>query len=202
MLDENDNCPTVKNGSQINTDADLLADPGPPPMPAGDADGDACDDDDDADGVADAGDNCRLDRNPDQIDTDGDGYGDPCPPVDSDTDGVIDDDDNCDLDRQSRPAGPRRRRQGRRSVIATTTATASTTSFDNCPTVYNLEPNDVDGDGLINDQLDADGDGIGTACDPDESVIAPAGPAPTRPRRDAPRARGSPPVARASFAPG
>jgi hypothetical protein len=48
--------------------------------------------------------------------------------------------------------------------------------YDNCPTVYNLEPTDTDGDGYVNDQLDRDGDGVGTACDPDESFIT--GPSP------------------------
>ena len=127
VRDENDNCPTIKNGSQVNTDAGLLAESGPPPMPAGDADGDACDGDDDADGVTDTGDNCRVDRNPDQTDSDGDGYGDQCPPVDNDIDGIVDDDDNCDfagnpgqedLDGDDRET----------SAIATTTATGSTTS--------------------------------------------------------------------------
>ena len=173
MRDENDNCPTIKNGSQINTDFALLADPGPPAMPAGDTDGDACDDDDDADGVADTSDNCRVDRNPEQTDSDGDGYGDSCPPVDSDGDAIVDDDDNCDfagnpgqedLDGDDRGDVCDRDDDGDRFDD----------EFDNCPTVYNLEPIDVDGDGLINDQLDADGDGIGTACDPDESVIPPA----------------------------
>ena len=90
VRDEVDNCPTVKNGQQTNTDRDFAAVPAPPPpgMPAGDELGDACDPDDDADGIPDAQpDNCRLDRNPDQTDSDGDGYGDVCPPVDSDADG-------------------------------------------------------------------------------------------------------------------
>ncbi|AKT40014.1 kelch repeat-containing protein [Chondromyces crocatus] len=55
--DEQDNCPSVPNTSQVNTDANL---------PGGDADGDACDDDDDADGVLDAVDNCPTIPNPGQ----------------------------------------------------------------------------------------------------------------------------------------
>ena len=50
VRDEVDNCPTVKNGSQLNTD--------------GDGQGDACDSDDDDDGVPDASDNCRVEPNP------------------------------------------------------------------------------------------------------------------------------------------
>ena len=37
---------------------------------------------------------------------------------------------------------------GATPATATATATASTTRYDNCPTVYNLEPTDVNGDGL------------------------------------------------------
>ena len=90
VLDEVDNCPNHRNGSQLNTD--------------GDGQGDACDDDDDDDGVPDSSDNCRLDANPGQEDS-------TTPPTATATparrptasrsatsDGIIDDDDNCDSD--------------------------------------------------------------------------------------------------------
>jgi Thrombospondin type 3 repeat/RTX calcium-binding nonapeptide repeat (4 copies) len=161
VRNEVDNCPTVRNGSQVNTDGDTL--------------GDACDDDDDADAVPDASDNCRIVVNPDQTDTDGDGHGDACPPKHSDSDGIIDDDDNCDfvdnpdqsdLDGDDKGDACDLDRDGDRFDDR----------YDNCPTVYNLEPTDIDGDGFVNDQLDRDGDGIGTACDPDEPVIGGAPP--------------------------
>jgi len=67
-----DNCPSVSNPSQTNTD--------------GDANGDACDSDDDNDGTADVSDNCPLVSNPGQGDYDGDGLGDACD-ADADNDG-------------------------------------------------------------------------------------------------------------------
>ena len=83
--DYRDNCPTVWNHDQLDTD--------------GDGEGDACDPDDDNDEVLDTNDNCPLQSNPGQEDTDGDGIGDLCdpdtPPADSDGDGMIDDNDNC-----------------------------------------------------------------------------------------------------------
>ena len=77
-----DNCSTVSNSSQTNTD--------------GDAQGDACDSDDDNDTVADTGDNCPLNANSSQTNSDnisvhawGDALGDACDP-DDDNDGFID----------------------------------------------------------------------------------------------------------------
>ena len=85
-----DNCPSIYNPDQKDTDEDGT--------------GDVCDDDDDGDGISDVLDNCPLVSNPEQEDTDADGYGDVCDRcpgfddnADEDSDNVPDDCDNCPM---------------------------------------------------------------------------------------------------------
>jgi hypothetical protein len=80
VADASDNCPTVANAGQANTN--------------GAGRGDACDPDDDNDGVLDRVDNCRTVENPGQENTNGAGRGDACDP-DDDNDTVVDEEDNC-----------------------------------------------------------------------------------------------------------
>jgi hypothetical protein len=149
-----DNCPDRKNAGQEDLDGDKL--------------GDACDDDTDGDGVADAKpDNCRFVANPGQEDDDRNGYGNACPPVDTDGDGVTDDRDNCDRTQNpdqadSEPSQP----DGVGDVCDGDDDDDRVADYqDNCPLVDNPE------------QTDRDGNGRGSACDPDE-IRAASEPAP------------------------
>lgn len=137
-----DNCPSVKNGDQINSDDD--------------PDGDACDADDDNDGIADGSDNCRTTKNPDQADRDRDGIGDACA-VDDDRDGLVNERDNCPGVANPDQADNEGDRVGDACDPDDDNDTIPD-ERDNCPKVDNR------------DQTDRDGDGIGTVCDSGESV--------------------------------
>jgi hypothetical protein len=82
VYDHLDNCISVSNADQLNTD--------------GDANGNTCDTDDDNDGSSDNVDNCSLVSNADQLNIDGDANGDACD-LDDDNDGIGDNVDNCIL---------------------------------------------------------------------------------------------------------
>lgn len=137
IADSSDNCPSVSNSSQVNTD--------------GDAQGDACDTDDDNDGVSDTTDNCVLTPNQSQVNTDGDAQGDACD-TDDDNDTVLDASDNCVLNANTDQKNTDTDSMGdvcdtdddNDEVLDTT---------DNCPLVSN------------SNQLDSDSDGVGNSCD-------------------------------------
>ncbi len=109
-----DNCLTISNPTQINSDSDPLGDACdncPTSVNADQQDrdrdsvGDVCDNcgdnynqdqsDQDGDGIGDRCDNCLSVSNLNQLDTDGDGVGDVCEVLDSDGDSIPDGMDNC-----------------------------------------------------------------------------------------------------------
>ncbi|WP_295386686.1 thrombospondin type 3 repeat-containing protein [uncultured Thiodictyon sp.] len=81
--DSLDNCPTVNNPDQTDSNGNGVGDACDTPPLDTDGDGipDSIDPDDDNDGVLDASDNCPLVANPDQADDDRDGIGNACDPT-------------------------------------------------------------------------------------------------------------------------
>lgn len=132
-----DNCPSVFNNDQRDTDGDLQ--------------GDVCDEDDDNDNVIDAIDPCPLVVNVGQADSDGDGVGDACDNCPSfGNPGQADENGNgigdpCDGDADNDGVDD---------------------EIDNCPNVVNVFQVDTDGD-LEGDECDNDddNDGFGDASD-------------------------------------
>ncbi|MGI5860855.1 MAG: thrombospondin type 3 repeat-containing protein [Myxococcales bacterium] len=185
VADGADNCPTVPNADQADTDADGL--------------GDACEaapSDRDGDGVADSDDNCPDAANADQADEDGDGIGDACEeaPPDADGDGVEDAQDNCPHNANPDQADEDGDGVGDACEDAPPDRDGDGVedSQDNCPDTPNPSQADSDGDGVgdaceppppdrdgdgVEDSLDncpdtpnpsqadSDGDGVGDACD-------------------------------------
>jgi hypothetical protein len=170
--DINDNCPSVANPDQANSDDN--------------PNGDACQDTDN-DTIIDSSDNCPDKVNKDQINSDGDALGDACDD-DNDNDDIPDSVDPCPYNVDNNACDPN-------DIDGDRVANGS----DNCPTRPNPKPSqdepqedqdgdgigdvcdpDIDGDGVNNDgtdncpydanqdQVDEDGDGIGKACDSED----------------------------------
>jgi uncharacterized protein (TIGR03382 family) len=174
--DSADNCPSIANPAQQDTNKD--------------GKGDACDGDDDGDGIADGSDNCPLAKNVDQADADRDGIGDACD-LDDDNDGIPDIKDSCRLVKNPAQLDTDKDGQGD-ECDADDDNDGVADLKDNCPKIKNADQKDGNRDGIGDacqadsdrdgfpdsgdncpsdanaDQADADRDGKGDACDPDD----------------------------------
>lgn len=139
FADGSDNCPSVFNNPQTNTDGDSM--------------GDACDTDDDGDGVADVGDNCPLNVNADQLNTDGMADGGNACDTDDDDDGDLDGADNCPLVANGDQTNTDGAADGGDACDTDDDNDTVLDGADNCPLVANTV------------QTDTDGDGAGNACE-------------------------------------
>ena len=183
--DKYDNCPSVKNTSQIDKDGNGTGekcqdddndgktndvDNCPMTPNAGQADldgdkeGDACDSDIDGDGVENGSDNCESAKNKSQADLDGDKKGDAC---DSDLDGdsVSNGSDNCPGAKN--PSQADADSDGKGDLCDDDDDGDSIPDDrDNCPLDDNPGQEDLDGDGKGDAcEDDADGDGVPAAAD-------------------------------------